>query len=529
MEYIVTGGQSRDIDSYSIRKVGIPSLVLMERASLAVAQAVEDYLYGDGPGRKARILSVCGSGNNGGDGMAAARILYERGYDAVILLVGNPDKLSEDASTQLAIARNAGMKVVMRDEVKTPEDCENFLAGFDVIIDAVFGTGLSREVGGSYRDWIHAINEAGSRGTFIAAVDIASGVDADDGKILGVAVKADCTVTFGYRKLGHVLYPGAMWSGHVICRDIGFDRHAIEHVSDAKLHFAYSDADLAGLPARRPDSNKGSYGKVLVIAGSRNMAGAAAFSARAAYAMGAGLVTIFTPECNRQILQALVPEAVMKTYPEDGADTDVLRGLLEKNSCAVVGPGLGTSRASAEIVKTVLDTAHIPLIIDADALNITAADKACRESLEKLSADVIITPHMMELSRLTGYNIQTLKTNCENICEEFSRINGVICIAKDARTRIYGAGQNVYVNLSGNNGMSTGGSGDVLTGILAGLTAQGLDAAHAAALGVYVHGRAGDFAAQKKSVYSMTASDIIEAIPELIRSVQQPQGKFGGN
>ncbi len=505
MKNIITGEQARQIDAYTIRKSGVPSLVLMERASLAVAEECER-MAGEGRGKETRILAVCGSGNNGGDGMAAARILYARGYQAEILLAGDRGKLSEDAARQLLIAENFGVPV--------QESCN--LASYDIIIDALFGTGLSREVSGGYARLIEEINASGAR---ICAVDIASGVHAGTGQILGIAVNAEVTVTFGDLKLGMILYPGALKSGRILCAEIGFDPAAVREAGVSC--FAPEKADLERLPARHPDSHKGSYGKVLVIAGSRNMAGAAAFSAKAAYRTGAGLVTILTPECNRQILQTLVPEAVMKTYDENNGLPEELPSLISGSSVIVIGPGIGTSRISGKLVETVIRTAQSPVVMDADALNILSRHPEWKEEMraaaeKRPGAGFILTPHKMELSRLTGYNIQSLKGKELQICVECSRDYGVILVAKDARTIVSDGREKNIINTSGNDGMSCGGSGDVLTGMIAALAAQGSSLFEAAWLGVYLHGLAGDAAAEKKGHYSMTASDIVESAADVL-------------
>ena len=541
MEYLVTGEMARLIDRFTIDQTGVPSLILMERASLAVAVQVEKLAVSLEHAGEQRILSVCGSGNNGGDGMAAARILWCRGYDVSILLVGNPLKLSEDAGVQLRIARNMGVPVIEADQLKGFEDseldediCEEFLSSYDILLDAIFGTGLSREVGGSYLTWIRAINRRGEAGASICAVDIASGVDSDEGRILGEAVRADVTVTFGYRKSGMILFPGAVYSGKVVCEEIGFDPRAMDQFEQKTI--CYDSEDLALMPARQPDSNKGTYGKVLVIAGSRNMAGAAAFSAKAAYYAGAGLVTVLTPECNRVIIQTLVPEAVLKTYPEEGADTDQLLELVRSHTVTILGPGLGTETASVRIVQEVLGClSGQPLILDADALNILSEHRDWLKKAGTASRGrIIITPHIKELSRLTGDNIQTLKTNMNHICGDFSRSYGVICIAKDARTRVYtdcgpecepvsAAGslsEPIYINVSGNHGMSTGGAGDVLTGVIGGLCAQGLDPAQASRLGVYIHGLAGDRALEKHGAYAVTATAILDGLSGIFAGKQ---------
>ncbi len=503
MEYLLNSSQAKAVDTFTIQTTGIPSLVLMERASLAVAGHVRrmaDCMNG----HDSLIVSVCGTGNNGGDGIAAARILYCMGYRAAVLLTGDQGKLSADASKQLEIARRIGLTVF--DESRhLPDNTE-------IIIDAVFGIGLTRDVTGSFADRIREINSFHEHGCKVCAVDIASGIHTDTGAVMGTAVNADITVTFGYKKSGMMLYPGHLYSGEIFCEDIGFDPAALKAASwDWRT---YTEADLERLPVRRPDSNKGTYGKVLVIAGSRNMAGAACFSAQAAYRTGCGLVTVYTPECNRVILQEKVPEAVLKTYDEEEEIFEDLEGLLGGHHVVVIGPGLGKSKTSRLLLKKTLKAVNTPVIIDADALNIIAEDK---QILCECSGTMILTPHLMELSRLTGYNIQELKENLRQICEDFTHQFGVICISKDARTIVIDPSGQCYLNTSGNHGMSTGGSGDALTGIIAGLAAQGMPAYDASEMGVFVHGLAGDAAAAQMGCRSMTAGDLVAGISRVLR------------
>lgn len=505
MEYITGSSASREIDSYTITQTGIPSLVLMERASLAVCERAQKAADRAG-GRASSICCVCGSGNNGGDGMAAARILYSRGFHACICFAGSREKLSHDAAIQLRIAEKIGVPVY------TAHDFTNDA----VIIDALFGTGLSRDITGHYAGMIAAINKAHSGGSTVIAVDIASGVNTDNGRIMGCAVQADETVTFGYRKAGMIFYPGCLCCGQVTAAEIGFDPNAVNHVDIP--YYTYNNDDLDKLPVRREDSNKGTYGRVLVIAGSRNMAGAACFSAAAAYAAGCGLVTVFTPECNREIIQIRVPEAVLQTYDENEADFSRTRlpQLLKRSSAVIIGPGLGMSETAEKLVRFTMTVCEKPMIIDADALNIIAKDLSI---LKNAHAPAAITPHKMELSRLTGYNIQYLNENLNDICENFIHEYGVICIAKDARTMIFTGSGSVYINTSGCSGMSVGGSGDVLTGMIGGLKAQGLGLRTASELGVFLHGKAGESAAMRKTSYAMTASDIIQSIPAALTGI----------
>lgn len=504
MEYLVTGRQAKAIDTYTIEHTGIPSLVLMERASLTIAEETAQ-VAAQLKLPAVRIAAVCGSGNNGGDGIAAARILHSRGYDVTIFFAGLREKMSPDCQKQLSIAEN----------LSVPISNDTDLDAYNIIIDAIFGIGLDRPVTGTYKDWITAVNSASENGGKVIAVDTPSGIHTDSGQIMGTAVHADRTVTFGYIKKGLVLYPGASCAGKVICRDIGFDPAAAKTIG--LQYITYTKEDYKRLPKRYADSHKGTYGHVLVIAGSKNMAGAAYFSALAAYRMGAGLVTLYTPESNRCILQQLLPEAVLKTYPDTAPDLSALSDQLNNYQAIILGPGLGQNAASENIVRTVTASdIKIPLIIDADGLNILSKNM---EWLSKSTVPTVITPHMKELSRLTGHNIQYLKENLVQVCETFTREYGVICIAKDTRTMIIDNSETIYINLSGNNGMATGGSGDILTGIIAGLCAQHMPLPEAARLGVYLHGCAGDTAAFNKGFHSMTASNILDAIPELLKEI----------
>lgn len=507
MQYLVDSRQAKMIDTYTIEQTGIPSLVLMERASLTVAECAErmaDSLYG----KKTAICSICGGGNNGGDGIAAARILFCRGYQVTIVLACQREKMSEDGRKQLAIAEKLSVPVVNEADP----------GAYNIIIDALFGIGLSRDIKGLYAGWINAMNHAAECGSRIVSVDIPSGISTDTGCVMGTAVRADVTVTFGYVKMGMVLYPGASYAGRILCEDIGFDKQAI-NIAGCR-YVTYTKDDLGMLPFRRPDSNKGTFGRVLVVAGSRNMAGAACFSAEAAYRTGAGLVTVYTSESNRTVVQGRIPEAVLKTYDDDDPNLELLKEQMAISQVIVLGPGLGQSQVSEEIVRTVMEGFEGPMVVDADALNILSGHM---DWLQNCQAPVAVTPHLKELSRLTGHNIQYLKENLIQICEDFRQQNGVICIAKDARTIIADGSESIFVNMSGNNGMSTGGSGDVLTGMIAGLCAQGMKPDSASRLGVYLHGLAGDLAAEKNGVHAMTASDILKAIPDLLKKIEEQQ------
>ncbi len=499
MEFLLNAQQMKYCDSDTIEKIGIPSLVLMERAALAVV----DEIFHAGCDLRS-VLVVCGSGNNGGDGFAVARLLDEQGVRVTVAFAGNEDSMTEETVAQRRICENCGIKT-----------SSNFMQReYTVIVDAIFGIGLSREIQGRYAQIIDWINQ---QSAFKVAVDIPSGVSADTGRIFGTAVQADLTVAFAYRKLGHILFPGTESCGKVVRRDIGITADRFQ--GGIPNVFTYGEEDLARIARRRPYSNKGTYGKVLLIAGSRGMSGAACLSAMAAYRSGSGLVRVFTSECNREIIQTCLPEAIVTTYRDDGIPTGVLEEALGWSDVVGIGPGLGTGRTSEEILATVLTEYRKPLVIDADGLNLLAQQP---NLLYETEASVILTPHIGEMMRLTDNTKEEILEDILQTARQFAREYGVICALKDART-VVSDGSRVYVNTSGNNGMAVGGSGDILTGVICGLLAQKMPAFDAAALGVYLHGLAGDAAQEKRSAYGMIARDIADQIGEVLKQIDETE------
>lgn len=502
MQKIVTCSQMKALDSHTITEMGVPSLVLMERAALSVVEEIRK--EGRDPGK---ILAVCGTGNNGGDGIAIARILHLQGEAVSIYIPENPSKMSEETRTQMKIADNYGVPVV-----NNPRWSE-----YTTIVDAIFGIGLTREVQGRYSDVIEEINR---QSAVVWAVDIPSGINGDTGAVMGHAVQADRTVTFAYGKTGLYLYPGASFCGKVLVKDIGI--YADENTDSGCLS-AMDIRDLrAGLPKRSPEGNKGTFGKVLIAAGSRNMAGAAYLCARSALAAGAGMVKIHTVEENRVILQQLLPEALLYTDEECGdtqTNTDDWQRNLDWCDVLVAGPGLGTNSRSSRILEFYLAGAgERTVILDADALNLVSAD---RKLLKYCGEHTVLTPHIGEMSRLTGRPIEKIKENALSTARDFAMQNHVSCVLKDARTITVMPDGQAFLNISGNSGMATAGSGDVLAGILGGLAAQRTDVAMLPPLGVYLHGVSGDAAAASLGKRSMTASDIITGLRGTLKNVEE--------
>ena len=499
MQTVVTCEEMKALDSGTIEKKGIPSLVLMERASLAVADQAEKHLA---PGGK--VLCVCGNGNNGGDGLAAARILRGRGYQAEVYLPVPDGRKTPEAEQQLSMALASG--IILQKE-PCPDSCE-------VIIDALFGNGLSRPLTGKYLETVKWMNQAKA---FRIAVDLPSGISGDTGQVLGDAFRADVTVAFAFQKRGHCLYPGRAYSGEVVTADIG-----IADELEKKSGLFLEKNDLLKLPPRVPWGNKGNFGKILILAGSPGMCGAAFFSAQAALSLGAGLVRVQTAPGNRIPLQILVPEAVLSTdcSPEETGK------LLDWCSTAVAGPGMGISENSRERLLQVMDHSKktgLPLILDADALTILSQH---REMLELLHRNVILTPHIGEFARLSGLTAAEIKSAPAESAQAFVNEHHCVLVMKDACTLTCGQDSPFWFNPSGNDAMATAGSGDVLTGVLAGILCKYLpeipeNPVLCAAQAVYLHGLAGEAASLKYGHSAVTARKILEMLPDLLKEIGQ--------
>lgn len=496
MKYLVSSAEMKQYDSNTIEKTGIPACVLMERAALGALEVIEEH-FQDKKITSKSVLIMAGVGNNGGDGLALARLLAERHYDVEVWCVGKREKASLQWQQQEKILKYYPVRILQ----------EPSRRGYAVLVDALFGVGLARDITGEFARAVEQYNEM--EGVKIA-LDLPSGIDSDTGKILGCAVRADATVTFGFCKRGLVMYPGCQYAGEVKVAGIGISETSF--FGDKPRMFAYDESAGELLPKRKGDGNKGTFGKVLLVAGSRNMAGAAVLAARAAYRMGAGMVKVATPEENRVILQGAVPEALLET------GEDLAASLNEWADVVAVGPGLGRDERAMHLLGQVIEECDLPLIVDADGLNLLADNQGLLDVLGQqgnAGRKIILTPHVGELSRLTGLSVSELKHDLPGHGQELAeRIHGVVA-AKDARTFTCGEHMSVCVNLTGNSGMATAGSGDVLAGMIAGLLGQGMNAFEAASVGVYLHGMAGDAASSRLGEYACMAGDIVEALAAL--------------
>lgn len=491
MRVLLSKEEMKECDRVTIEEFGVPSPVLMERAAMACV----DELRESGADTE-RVLVVCGSGNNGGDGLCIARLLFLDGVDVDVCFSGREASSTEETKLQRKICDAYGVNFC-----SNPQMCE-----YTVIVDALFGIGLSRNISGSYADIIRQINESPA---FVLAVDIPSGIDADTGALRGCAVEADLTVTFAFGKPGLYLGEGKAHAGRTVVRQIGITSHSLKDA--AKICTCLEPEDLCRLPGRPVNANKGSCGKLLLIAGSEGMCGAAIMAAKAAYVCGAGMVRIYTDACNRPVIQTALPEALV-SCPDDDWEEGLLR-YLSWADAVVAGPGLGMKEDKRKILTCLLAHGEKPLVLDADALNLVADNHM---DISAYRGEAAVTPHPGEMSRLCGVPISEILSDLPFHAKKLARERGVVCVLKDAGT-VISAGEKMTVNISGNSGMATAGSGDVLTGIIGCLAAQGMSMYQAAGFGVYLHGCAGDAAAEKKGRRSMLAGDIVDGLTDILR------------
>ena len=517
MRKVCTGAAMREADRFAMNVLKIPGLLLMESAARSVAQEIIKRAQKDD-----RVLVLCGGGNNGGDGFAAARMLKQAGLNVKVYCTAEADQLKGDAKVNYDMLASYKVPVIRPDQVYV---LESMVAQVEWIVDAFFGTGLDREIDGIVRQLIQHVNTTRkNEAVKIVSVDIPSGIHADTGMVMGCAVKADITVTFAQMKAGLMLYPGHDYAGKVVIADIGMPV-GVPSLEQTKS-FTLEKSDIADLlPKRYSRSHKGSYGRLLVAAGSKNMTGAAVLSANAAYKTGTGLVDMVIPKDVRSVIQCLLPEVVITPYDiiresvDHGSaieqhDMATIREMIAISSAVLMGPGWSQVSYVMDLMNMMLDAvpAHIPMILDADALNLLSGSDSMKKKLMNRGGHTILTPHLGEASRLLQKPVADIAANPVDAVIELTQKYNAIVALKDAMTIVASPDGQLYFNQTGNHGMATAGSGDVLAGVIAGLAAQGLSSYKAAYLGVYLHGAAGDRAAQIHGQYAMTASDICKAI-----------------
>lgn len=507
---VATAQQMRNIDERAIRTVGIPGIALMEKAGSGVVDAACDY-FGPLHGRK--IVVLCGGGNNGGDGFVIARYAVNRGAEVEVHLLTKRDKIEGDARTNLDVLEKLGRSVK---EVKGKGEIRKALSGAYLIVDAILGSGLTGEVKGLYRDAIEEINGAGG---IVVSVDNPSGIAMDTGAVLGSAVMADLTVTFGLPKRGHFLYPGREYCGELEVVDIGLPPEVIEEEGIPVETLEGEDAERL-LPERKGDAHKGDFGHLLVLAGSVGYTGAAALSAMSALKVGTGLVTLGIPASLNPIMERKLTEVITRPLPETGTGSfsmealDAMLELASGKDAVVLGPGISMGEETGELVRAFLARCDRTIVLDADGVNALIGHE---DFLEKRKGPTIMTPHPGELGRLIGMSGREINENRIEACIEFARKWNLVLVLKGAPTIVSDRGEGSYINMTGNSGLATGGTGDVLTGAIGGFAAQRIDPSHAALCGTYYHGLAGDMAADLIGGRGMIAGDVMELLPEALR------------
>ncbi|KAA0895389.1 NAD(P)H-hydrate dehydratase [Oryzomonas rubra] len=505
---VIAAQTMQELDRQAIQEHGIPGLELMEHAGHACMEAIF-HEFGYSGGKRAFIFA--GRGNNGGDGYVIARLLLQSGWQVRVCILAERDRICGDAAINLEQLPPAAVSYCTVPGQLAGQFQEE-LSQADVIVDALFGTGLNSEVVGIHQEAVELINAAGCP---ILAVDIPSGIHGTSGRVLGCAVRATVTVTFAAAKLGHVLYPGADHTGRLVVADIGIPAELVENASGCEFLTAESIALL--LRRRDRQAHKGHFGHSLIVAGSRGKTGAAALSANSAVRAGSGLVTLAVPESLNPILEVKTTEAMTVPLADSGSGylTDsafpAIEGLLPGKDALAIGPGLGLHPATVALVRALLKTADLPLVIDADGLNAVAQDANCL--LDKKSTHVVLTPHPGEMARLMGATIADVENDRIATARKFAAAFGVHLILKGSRTIIVAPDGSTAINGSGNPGMASGGMGDVLTGIIVSLLGQGYNCHDACRLGVFIHGYAADLVAQDKGEIGMNAGDVLEKLP----------------
>jgi hydroxyethylthiazole kinase-like uncharacterized protein yjeF len=507
---LATAAQMREIDRHAIEDLKIPGMVLMENAGRGVANCAHRVLRAlEGT----HVHIVAGRGNNGGDGFVVARHLHNAGYDVAVTLLAPASDLRGDAAANHSICAAMGISIHELPALPSPTPLLDRLRGADVVIDGILGTGIAGAVRGPARAAIEAFGDVPS--ARVIAIDIPSGIDSDTGQVLGAAVRAGYTVTFGLPKIGLYQHPGAGYAGEVIVRDIGLPREGL--ASDRlPIHLTTPEDVARWLPKRPPDAHKGLCGRVFVVAGSVGMTGAAAMAGMAALRAGAGLVTVGVPASLNDVLEGKLTEVMTMPLPEcDGralslaAEEPILEMAASAEAC-IIGPGLSLVEETQELVRRLVAQIDGPLVIDADA--ITALSEDTRR-LSGREAPTVLTPHPGEMSRLVAKPIDIIQADRVTAALECAEALGSVVLLKGAGSVAAAPGGTAYVNPTGNAGMASGGTGDVLSGLLGGLLGQGMPPLEASAAAAYVHGLAGDVAAAG-SERALVAGDVLDALPQ---------------
>ncbi|MGI5912295.1 MAG: NAD(P)H-hydrate dehydratase [Syntrophomonadaceae bacterium] len=513
---LLKADEMKEIDRRASQEYGIPSIVLMENAGLRTLEVIEEILGGS---KNRSIIILAGKGNNGGDGLVVARHLINSGAEVKVFITGQADQLSNDCRINYEILRRMGAEIL---PLINEEDLNSFilaLVNVDLIVDALYGTGLKGSLNQFDSQVVNMVNWCRIP---VVAVDIPSGIEADTGRVHGAAIKAKHTVTFARPKVGLVLEPGKDYTGTLSVADISIPKTLLTS-SSLKTNLINDYLVQSFLKPRYSESHKGTYGHALVIGGSIGMVGAVMMAAMAALRAGAGLVTAAIPESLTKVVDSSLMEVMTAPLAETGQSAiapealPAIENLLGTVSVCAIGPGMSRYREATAIVRFVLERAGIPVVIDADGLNALQDNIAI---LKGRQIPIVLTPHPGEMARLTGKTIEEIQSNRLEVARKFACEWGVTLVLKGNKTVIANPSGEAFINITGNPGMATGGSGDVLCGIITGLIAQGLKPQDAAFIGVYLHGLAGDKAAEVKGERGLIAGDLIDFLPEVIRQFE---------
>jgi len=508
---VLNAAQMREADRRTIEEIGIPSLVLMENAGRQVVAAMEA-VHGDLQEHQVAVL--CGRGNNGGDGFVVARTLLQRDVDVAVFLVGRVADVRGDARINLEILGRLGLTTVEVADSQAWELHFSEISSCSLIVDAMFGTGLNAPLSGLLETVVADVNASGIP---VVAIDLPSGLSADSHEPIGDSIVAGMTITLAAPKLALVLPPAETRAGDIVIADIGIPNDVIETLDGPRVELLTRPSMRPLLEPRNVETHKGDYGRVLIVAGSMGKTGAAHLAAMGALRAGAGLVTVATPSGCLPIVASMGPEYMTEPIDEnpDGLDVDAVDSLLESaGDVLAIGPGLGQGSGTRAFIHALVDRATLPLIIDADGLNAFAGQPDRLAGRE--GRDVIITPHPGEMARLVGMSIEDVQANRLDVARTFATTHHVYVVLKGHRTLIATPDGAVFINPTGNPGMATGGTGDVLCGMIAASLAHLLDAEAACKLSVYVHGMAGDLAQADEGEVSMTAGDLAAHIGDAI-------------
>ena len=495
---IATSQIMKNIDNYCIDVLGIPGIVLMENAALKVMKNI--------PENNKNFVIVCSSGNNGGDGFVVARHLLNRGDYVEVFFLGSEGNMSADALVNFNIIGNMGVKIIKVNKNEDLKILRESIIHCDMTIDAIFGTGLSREVKGIYSLAITIINE---NSKYILSIDVPSGFECNSGKVMGNCIISNKTVTFELYKKGFLAYDTDSFTGEIVIEKIGIPRSVVDKFHEDEY---IMDIDfIKGLIKKRnKDSHKGDYGRTLILAGSLGFTGAAYISTQAAVRSGAGLVTLGCDSSIQNILSGKLVEAMTASTNDEKR----LDSLITKSNCIAIGPGLGSNSGTLNLLEKVLLNSKCPVVIDSDGLNVLEGKL---EMFKNKKCKIVLTPHMGEMARISGFSIDEINENKMDIAKEFAKKYDVVLLLKGFNT-IITDGKTLYINPTGSSAMASGGMGDCLTGIIASFISQGYDILTAACAGAYVHGYCGDKLSKK--MFCVNANHILEALPSIIKEIQ---------